>query len=305
VPAIEITPDEAALDIYDLSGDAFEMVADGYHSLTGVTNWMSEKADTAFGRLTGLAYHAKSIDAMFGAFEKVDTSHVVDIIKDPDRSLWDKVSDTSSYVADNFSYDSLSAGLLYFGKAAAIGLFAACIAPVAGVAAAAVATTGLTAGAMYFLSTDAGHSMEAAAGDKIKAGIDFLRGVRRADSGEDPEYGQMAKIGEKMHDIGKEMHGHDAHHKSFGETLKHDVVAAISIHKYPGYIYDFMKDILGDSEKLHDGMEAKHGTHAPAAPHEDRIAEIKQNAAAMTAPAGQQPEGMTRIVPSVTMKVGA
>lgn len=241
------------MNVYGMVADLMHHASEAYNSFQKLTRFLDEKTDNTIGRITGAAYYAKTLRAVGGAFKDVDMSHLADLVRDPAISLKDKIIKGVSHVADKFSHESTVAAGIFAGKglviapvAIGVATMVSMAAPVSSVVAAGVATTGLTKAAMYYLATHHGHMVESLGGKKadelspVRRAAKWLFGIRTAATGEAPEYGHMAEIGDKMEAEGNKLkahaaahghehkedhgHGHDHghHHESLLDTLKKD-----------------------------------------------------------------------------------
>ncbi len=277
----KITPEEAAIDAYDVSVKCLNFVANsykkivnidtlstGYQALMKGADILADKADNAVGRLSGASYHINSLKAMLECVKGVEVGVLKEIKNDPEKSFKDKIRDMARHVSDKFTHESTVAASVYFGKGAiiqpiAIGVATtvALISPASYAVAGFVAATGIKMAATYFLSTHQGHHLECSVAEKIKQGCRFLRGVHRASSGADPECGEVAEVAEQMEKHATQKHAHvhhhgDHHHKHHhaGHTLKQDVKAIGSAFTKPkAFIADMtfnFKQELANAKQL-------------------------------------------------------
>lgn len=266
MPTQEITVEQAAKNVYNVSHSALHVVSGVYKGMLATSKYIDTKMDNTFGRLSGISYYAKTLHAVIGGLKDVQTKHVAEILLDGDKNFKDKVKHSVKHVKENFSHEStVGAGMFFLKEAVIIAPLALGVSALVGLMAPAAATTagivagvGLMKAAKYYLATHAGHKLETTMAEKIKAGMKFLTGFRKAAKGKDPEMNQVVEIADKMeaaahaHGHGREHGvGHQHHHK-LGHTLKQDLVALIRVDKYPKELATYVKTIAMDCVSLYN-----------------------------------------------------
>jgi hypothetical protein len=283
----KITPEQAAAHVYAISLTALEVASGAYKSALSVSSYIERKTDNTIGRLSGVAYYAKTIHAVIGGFKDVGKEKLSDILLDGKLNFKEKIKASVKHAHDNFSHQSTVGMAMLLGKEAlviapiAIGISAlvGLMAPAAAMTAGLVAGVGLMQGATYFLATHAGHKLETTMADKIKAGMQFITGFRRAAKGEDKEYAQVNEIAAKMEAAAAaehrqapaEPHGDHHHHHKLSATLKQDLIALARVDKYPAELAKYVKDIAKDCMSLFN----KTAERSPAVTHEAKAPESR------------------------------
>jgi hypothetical protein len=267
----KITPEQAAVHVYNVSHSVLEKVSGVYKNVLAASRYLDEKSDHALGRLSGVAYYAKTLHAVIGGLKDVKKEKLSNILLDGKLDFKGKVKETAKYAHENFSHQATVAATVFLGKG--VLLIAPIVLGVTGLVAAAgpavIATAGLVAGAAltqaatYFLSTHAGHKLETKMAEQVKAGMQFLTGFRRAAKGEDKEFKQMHEIAVKMEEAARAQaqwaphapgerdgRGRVHRHHGFKDTLKQDLIALARVDKYPAELGKFVKDIAKDCVSL-------------------------------------------------------
>lgn len=244
----KITPEEAAATAYDVSIKSLDVSSRVYQKVMGAMDYLAEKTDNPLGRFSGMSYNVNSYKAMIECVKGVETKIVASIMQHPEKSFKEKVRDVAQHVSDKFTHESTVAAGFFFGKSAVVspiaigvGLAVAAVSPASAAVAGYCAYKGIKMAATYFLSTHHGHHVECQIAEKIKQGCRFLRGMHRANSGADPEYGQAAELAQDLQEIAEHRahaahghnhkddhshhHAHRHHHHHVKHTLKEDLKA--------------------------------------------------------------------------------
>ncbi len=235
----KVTPDQAALNVYNIAAVCIGKISNAYKAGGEITESLKDRTNNAQCRLTGMSYKAQTYGAIYGGFKDVETQKIIDVIRNPDMSLKEKISNVSSHVGQNFSHECTVALGVKLAKGAILGALVAASAPGAVLAGAYIACKYggqiLQGGAEYFLSAPQGHHLETSLADKIKHANIFSKNFWRAHKGQDPEYAKMHDISEKMdHAVHGHAHDHGHHHNEKAHhTFKGDMKALAHAIKNP------------------------------------------------------------------------
>lgn len=260
----QVTPEQAALNVYNIAAVCINKVSNAYKAGGEIAENLKNRTDNAQSRLTGMSYKAQTYGAIYSGFKHIETQKIIDVVRNPDMSLKEKISNIGSHVGQNFCHEATVALGMKLGKAAILGALVATAAPGSVLAGAYLAckygSRMLQGGAEYFLSSPQGHGMEVTMADKVKNAKIFTKNFWRAHTGQDPEYGKMHDISEKMdhaahapshnHAHG---HGHDHHHEKAHVTLKGDLKA---LREYVTHPIDTVKGICS---AIKEDCQALHG----------------------------------------------
>lgn len=260
----QVTPEQAALNVYNIAAVCIHRVSNAYKAGGEIAENLKNRTDNAQSRLTGLSYKTQTYGAIYNGFKHIETQKIIDLVRNPDMPLKEKVSNIASHVGQNFSHECTVALGITLGKAALLGALVASAAPGSVLAGAYLAckygSRMLQGGAEYFLSSPQGHGMEASMADKIKNAKIFTKNFWRAHTGQDPEYAKMHDISEKMdhaahapahaHEHG---HGHGHHHEKAHATLKGDLKA---LRDYVSHPLETIKNVC---TAIKEDCQALHG----------------------------------------------
>lgn len=263
----QVTPEQAALNVYNIAAVCIGKVSNAYKAGGEIADKLKNRTDNAQSRLTGLSYKTQTYGAIYNGFKHIETQKIIDLVRNPDLSLKEKVSNIASHVGQNFSHECTVALGITLGKAALLGALVATAAPGSVLAGAYIAckygSRMLQGGAEYFLSSPQGHGLETSMADKIKNARIFTKNFWRAHTGQDPEYAKMHDISEKMDHAAhghEHKHEHGHHHEKAHATLKGDLKA---LRNYVSHPLETVKGVCNaikqDCQELHGfamrGME--------------------------------------------------
>lgn len=245
-----ITPEEADKNMESAVSRHLDRMSSVYKSSLSGIEKLAQKSDHTVGRLTGITYKMKTLEAVIKGCQKTSTAEINKILHDDKLSFTEKAREVSGHVRESFSTESLVAGGILATKLAiGTALVTASAAPSTAVLAGYIAYKCVKGPIEYCLGTHAGHGFES----KIAKGIDgVMQDIRATLRGERPEYKEMHDISEKLDHA---VHGHGHHHEALKDTLKKDLGNIKSTFLHPvDTLTKIVKSVGNDCAALYKHM---------------------------------------------------
>jgi hypothetical protein len=222
----QITPEEADRNMESAVSRHLHRMSSVYKSgITGMEK-LSQKSEHTIGRLTGVTYKIKTLEALVKGCQKTSVSAINEILHDDKLTFLQKANSVRKHIGQSFSRESLVAGSILATKVAiGTALMTASAAPAATMVSGYMVYKCVKSPIEYYLSTHAGHGFEAGIAQKGIKGI--MKDIRSILHGKKPEFEAMHELSEKLdHIVHGHSHGHahgHHHHEKISDTLKKDL----------------------------------------------------------------------------------